>query len=383
MKSKFIYKNANTGKLISPFEIAGQIPLKIVSVTAAYQISSDDQLVLVDCTGAAVTVTLPKASENTGKIFRVKKVDSSGNAVTIAPFTTATIDGASTDTIVSQNGLASYTSDGTNWYALDSLSSSGETFSGAIVVAPTNSPLLSVSLTGTISQASANARSIKIAQSFTGAGSGMAGIEVANTFAPSVTSSAQYGYLSDTLCNPGTGVALTNVYGYWSRLRTGSGAGTIGSMYALFVNSPSFGTIKPGTSIGLSVANQGSASITTTIGVDVVAQSGSTTNIGVRIALASTYTLQLSDATGVANGGITFATDVQLYRSAALTLAVTDGIGLNVGTTTGFKLGTATGQKLGFWGVTPVVQQVLATGGGATADNIITLLQTLGLCKQA
>lgn len=52
-------------------------------------------------------------------------------------------------------------------------------------------------------------------------------------------------------------------------------------------------------------------------------------------------------------------------------------------TTTGMKIGTATGQKLAFWNSTPVVQQVLATGAGKTVDNVISLLQTLGLCKQS
>lgn len=56
---------------------------------------------------------------------------------------------------------------------------------------------------------------------------------------------------------------------------------------------------------------------------------------------------------------------------------------LQLGTGAGSKIGTATGQKLGFWGATPVVQQVLATGAGATVDNVITMLQTLGLCKQS
>lgn len=60
-----------------------------------------------------------------------------------------------------------------------------------------------------------------------------------------------------------------------------------------------------------------------------------------------------------------------------------EGHNVTLGTTTGTKIGTATGEKLGFWNATPVVQQVLATGGGATVDNVITLLQTLGLCKQS
>jgi hypothetical protein len=49
--------------------------------------------------------------------------------------------------------------------------------------------------------------------------------------------------------------------------------------------------------------------------------------------------------------------------------------------TTGTKLGTATTQKLGFWNATPVVQQVLPTG--SSTDNVISLLQTLGLCRQS
>lgn len=40
-------------------------------------------------------------------------------------------------------------------------------------------------------------------------------------------------------------------------------------------------------------------------------------------------------------------------------------------------------QKLAFWGATPVVQQVLATGAEASVDDVISLLQTIGLCKQA
>jgi hypothetical protein len=53
------------------------------------------------------------------------------------------------------------------------------------------------------------------------------------------------------------------------------------------------------------------------------------------------------------------------------------------GTTTGTQIGTATDQKIGFYGTAPVVQQVLATGGGATVDDVIGFLQTIGLCKQS
>jgi len=67
--------------------------------------------------------------------------------------------------------------------------------------------------------------------------------------------------------------------------------------------------------------------------------------------------------------------------SATVTLA--DAVNIVVNATTGTKIGTATGQKLGFWNASPVVQQVLATGAGATVDNVISLLQTIGLCRQS
>ena len=42
-----------------------------------------------------------------------------------------------------------------------------------------------------------------------------------------------------------------------------------------------------------------------------------------------------------------------------------------------------TAGKVGFYGVTAVAQQVLATGAGSDVDNVISFLQTIGLCKQS
>lgn len=67
--------------------------------------------------------------------------------------------------------------------------------------------------------------------------------------------------------------------------------------------------------------------------------------------------------------------------SSGLTIA--DAMNIVLNATTGTKIGTATTQKLGFWNVTPVVQQVLATGASHTVDDVITTLQTLGLVKQS
>jgi hypothetical protein len=63
------------------------------------------------------------------------------------------------------------------------------------------------------------------------------------------------------------------------------------------------------------------------------------------------------------------------YTFATSLLTLGDAVDVALNATTGTKIGTATGQKLG--------QQVLATGAAKVVDDVITLLQTLGLCKQS
>lgn len=67
--------------------------------------------------------------------------------------------------------------------------------------------------------------------------------------------------------------------------------------------------------------------------------------------------------------------------SATSMLKLNSGANIVFGSSTGSKIGTATSEKIGFWNATPVVQQVLATG--STTDQVITFLQTLGLCRQS
>lgn len=94
------------------------------------------------------------------------------------------------------------------------------------------------------------------------------------------------------------------------------------------------------------------------------------------------------NAAPIAGTNATITNAYALWVQAGLTrldgsLSMGDAANMVLGTTTGTKIGTGTTEKLGFWGITPVVQQILATGGGATVDNVITFLQTIGLCKQS
>lgn len=73
-------------------------------------------LVKVDATSGNVTVTLPSASSNTGRVVIVKKTDSSTHIVTVAPAGGQTIDGGSSLVLYSQYDAANFNCDGSNWW---------------------------------------------------------------------------------------------------------------------------------------------------------------------------------------------------------------------------------------------------------------------------
>lgn len=49
---------------------------------------------MVDATSGSLTMTLPTAASSTGKVFYIKKIDSSANSVIIDGAGAETIDGA-------------------------------------------------------------------------------------------------------------------------------------------------------------------------------------------------------------------------------------------------------------------------------------------------
>lgn len=73
------------------------------TVTADTNLTLSDGLMLVDATGGAVTVTLPALPASGGLVFRVKKVDSSGSAVTVSA--TEDIDGGSVTLSAQYDGV--------------------------------------------------------------------------------------------------------------------------------------------------------------------------------------------------------------------------------------------------------------------------------------
>lgn len=88
------------------------------SSTGTVTIADDDYVILADATSAAVTVNLPAAATNAGRMLVVKKIDSTANLVTIDGNGAETIDDSATQTITTQYTSLSLLCDGTEWWII-------------------------------------------------------------------------------------------------------------------------------------------------------------------------------------------------------------------------------------------------------------------------
>lgn len=94
--------------------------LSVVTKTAAFTAKVDDDVILGDATAGAFSVTLPTAVGIRGRRYTIKKIDSSGNAVTIDGAGAETIDGAATVALGTQYAFRTIVSNGTNWSVISS-----------------------------------------------------------------------------------------------------------------------------------------------------------------------------------------------------------------------------------------------------------------------
>lgn len=87
----------------------------VQSYSANTTLTNANSVVLVNASGGSRTITLPTPTR--GKIFNIKKTDSSLNTVVISP-PSGTIDGAATKSLAYQWDSLQITSDGTNFYLI-------------------------------------------------------------------------------------------------------------------------------------------------------------------------------------------------------------------------------------------------------------------------
>lgn len=92
--------------------------LTVTSVTASQTLTPDYDVLLVDATGGAVTLTLPPAADATGHIIYAKKIDASANAMTLDGSGSETIDGAATKATTTQWVAYTIISNGEAWFIL-------------------------------------------------------------------------------------------------------------------------------------------------------------------------------------------------------------------------------------------------------------------------
>ena len=99
----------------SYLQVNGSLALKQTAVTASFTYDVTGYLVSADATLGAITATLPTAVGITGRVYGIKKIDSSVNAVTIDGAGTETIDGALTWSTATQWAGVFIMSNGANW----------------------------------------------------------------------------------------------------------------------------------------------------------------------------------------------------------------------------------------------------------------------------
>ena len=107
-----------TGTPNSTLNIFGSLATTISTKTANYTLTSSDNIINVNASGGAITITLPTAGEITGRIYTIGKIDSSANRVTIATISGQTIAGTTSRIISMQYRYITVISDGSNWYPI-------------------------------------------------------------------------------------------------------------------------------------------------------------------------------------------------------------------------------------------------------------------------
>ncbi len=107
---------AGTRQLFVVLPAARIDPPASTKTASTYTVTVEDEFILCDCTSNAITVTLLAAANRGGNPLRIKKIDSTANAVTIARAGSNLIDGGTSYVINAQYGAVTLFSDGSANY---------------------------------------------------------------------------------------------------------------------------------------------------------------------------------------------------------------------------------------------------------------------------
>jgi hypothetical protein len=94
---------------------AGGTTVTTANKTTTATLTASDQMVTADASGGAFSITLPASASNDGQVYYIQKTDSTDNVVTIDGNASETIDGTTTIDLDRQYQSVTIISDGTNW----------------------------------------------------------------------------------------------------------------------------------------------------------------------------------------------------------------------------------------------------------------------------
>ena len=99
----------------STLDIQGSLGLGLTSITTSTTLNNTHNVVLCN---SELTVTLPSAASNTGRIYYIKNNNSAGHNITIEGVSSETIEGSTTYLLEEYNQTITIISDGTNWLVI-------------------------------------------------------------------------------------------------------------------------------------------------------------------------------------------------------------------------------------------------------------------------
>jgi len=102
----------------SELKSTGTVTLKRTAKTSVFTAGTDGYYYACDATSAAFAANLPPAATVPNRIYVFKKIDSSGNAVTVTANGAETIEGSGTVALSSQWAKVTVISNGSNWEKL-------------------------------------------------------------------------------------------------------------------------------------------------------------------------------------------------------------------------------------------------------------------------
>lgn len=103
----------------STLHVAGSVSTAITTKTADYTLTDADSTVLADAAARAIQLTLPNAADCIGRNYIIKRIDTSGNTVSIASSYSQQIDGQTSLGLAAWQSVT-LQSNGSAWFVIGS-----------------------------------------------------------------------------------------------------------------------------------------------------------------------------------------------------------------------------------------------------------------------